>query len=45
MKKPNYSLIMQLEFTNIVTTSMDGFEITTAAAATLTGTMTIYGKR
>ena len=30
---------------NIVTTSMDGFEITTAAAATLTGTMTIYGKR
>lgn len=30
---------------NIVTTSFDGFEITTAGAPTLTGTMTLYGYR
>jgi hypothetical protein len=30
---------------NIVTTSMNGFEITTAGAANVTGTMTLYGVR
>ncbi len=30
---------------NIVTTSIDGFELTTAGAATFTGTMTLYGVR
>ena len=30
---------------NIVTTSIDGFEITTAGAANVTGTMTLYGVR
>jgi len=30
---------------NIVTTSMDGFELTTASATTFTGTMTLYGVR
>lgn len=30
---------------NVTTTSFDGFEITTAGAPTLTGTMTLYGYR
>ena len=30
---------------NIATTSIDGFEITTASAPTLAGTMTLYGVR
>lgn len=30
---------------NIVTTSMNGFELTTAGATTFTGTMTLYGVR
>lgn len=30
---------------NIATTQIDGFEITTAAAATLSGTMTLFGYR
>ena len=34
-----------VQLRNIATTAIDGFEITTAAATTLTGTMTLYGAR